>query len=285
MFNLKVLSGSLLLAAGLSASCFASANEKPGIFFKSQGQEVRVIFSESSRTGQISTIKFIYDCNRSDNCITSSFHDRLYYDFAAAMKYKRFYKYVMLVVDPCFDNPSCIPHKVDPITLEEDNSLYESAVDLSDGEDQIQRVIRRPNRQPDDPAIANKFLEGLAGAIGSEGVKQLADLMKDKSKKSTNQGGVQFYGMNLKRVGNQNVPQSLCRLEGSYCTDIDAVRFDHLPGGRVLVEYDHGDGRGEYREREDAMQDMFDELDYQCRFTYTGVLPNLTAQVTCYFRP
>ncbi|KAF7785603.1 hypothetical protein PRUB_a4307 [Pseudoalteromonas rubra] len=257
------------------SSLLNQVEAKDGIFFKSQGYEIGVDPEFENRS--VSRLMFRVDCGYYGNCQTNEFQTKLLEDFAAALKYRRFYKYVERWYDPCFQvHENCIPHDVNPGVSSSDK-LNEDYADIQSGN-------RRPQPEPTHPGFFTKLWDSVATAVGSTVVAEVADYFKSESVRDKN--GMPIYVVIGPTTSNgQSKPSSMCRVTVNLCEPVDEVQFEHLNGDTMLVTYPHGNGHGEYRERENQLEKLFERLEYQCHFVYTGVLPNLTAQVTCYYRP
>ncbi|RZM72477.1 hypothetical protein C3B51_21725 [Pseudoalteromonas rubra] len=280
MKKLLTLIGVILVA---STAFEGEAYERvydPYMYFMSQGKEVKVKFLTTNRGTEARTMSLQASCNQ--ECSSSWFTRRLLEDFVKASQTNAFYTRYYIEQEPC-SNPwdGCIPHKA-PIELE--NSVQEGPEEQVDINASGTRRYYTTTPNNRDKNFADQIVDGAASAIGSTvGSAVAGSIITLTGNPSSSIPSIVILG-EKKGSRGQVVPTVACKFNGTYCAPYDAYQFvyDSSLGGTLTVHYDVDKSSEKSRQQEFDMETLLSKMSWMCTTTYTGTLPRLTAQKTCY---
>ncbi|KZN68636.1 hypothetical protein N473_00170 [Pseudoalteromonas luteoviolacea CPMOR-1] len=263
--------------AMMAFGCFignAQAIDTKAIYFETQGVEVMADFQRGNGY-EIKRISLSAACGQNDTrCTSDSFQARMMDDFASALKYKRFYKYVYMPYDPCMEpGADCIPHVVDSFSESDVNELQES----------VQRgYTLRP--QSTRPSYLDTFWTAVTEAAGSTAVGTVADHLKAESDKDSS--NLRMYFVTTRLSKGQQIPVGVCKIGGNFCQLQHDINIRELVNGGIAVFMPVGDGsstsdNAEYWDRENAVRDLLGEFEYKCIPAYTNSGNGLILQMVC----
>ncbi|WP_125783450.1 hypothetical protein [Pseudoalteromonas rubra] len=273
-------SGLALLALFSSLSAQASMpSEFKGYFFESQNVQIKAHLQRDNRYSPVERIVFSAECGRNPvHCTSDSFQARMMDDFVAALKHRKFYKYVFMPFDPCEVTPDCIPRGIEP----SEESSEAGNVDI-----ERRGNGYRPEPQPTHPGFFQTFWTSLAQAAGTTAVSGAADYLKQQSAKEN--GKVTSYFIPTYRKGSQRIPSLVCKIEPNGCDTQTDITIRELNNGKLAVSVPVGNGSGQgdnsgYWEREQGVRESLIELDYECIPAYTNSGGGLVLQLVCSYK-
>ncbi|WP_194868059.1 hypothetical protein [Pseudoalteromonas sp. PPB1] len=271
-------SGLALLTLLSSLSALASMPMDPefrGLYFESQGIEVKVDLKRDNIYSPFERIIFSTVCDRNHTrCHSNAFSMQMMDDFVAALKYKKFYKYVYVPFDPCDVTPGCIPMGIEP-----------SEGELKTGNDDIQRRGGyRPEPQSSHPSYLQTFLHSMAQATGSQSIGAMADFLKADS--ADENGKFKTYRFSSYNKRGQKIPFSICKIVPGDCEEQIDVTIRDLNRGKIAVSVPVSDGSGggdseKYWQREKDIRDYLHHLEYECIPAYTDTGGGRVLQMVC----
>ncbi|WP_125560987.1 hypothetical protein [Pseudoalteromonas rubra] len=273
-------SGLALIAMLSSLSAHASMpmeHEFRGYFFESQNVQIKVDLQRRNKYSPVERIVFSAECGRNPaRCTSDSFQARMMDDFVAALKHRKFYKYVFRAFDPCEQPGSgCTPMGVEP---------SEEASEVGNVDIQRRGSGYRPEPQPTHPGFFQTFWTSIAQAAGTTAVSGAADYLKQQSAEKN--GKNKSYFIPTYRKGSQKIPSLVCKIEPDGCDTQTDITIRDLNNGKLAVSVPVGDGSShgdnkEYWDREQSVREWLGDIEYKCIPAYTNTGSGLVLQMVC----
>jgi len=270
----------------LTFIAFNKANANEGIFFKTKdGEEIRVEANYKYGSRTVQSISFTSNCTENSSyCSTNTHISKILDGFVDSVMRNKLYTYIYVVDDPCMDPlNNCTPFSIDTPS----GADLEAIENKVEGDQSIATARRRieTNAPKEGAQPFTNFVNAVATQAGTETVTAIADWLKDNNGK----GAVPELTVLFDKLSNgRNIPWAICKVHELGCTFIREVEFDNS-GNKTTVTYPAATAYDpNYKLLFNVSSHLvvyFKQSEYRCTETFTGVMPDLKRQITCYYAP